>query len=190
VSFAGLAASVDDTGVHVLGVQQSLPDRSFADNGVAVRALGTTRADAHGAARSTAGGLQVTFSVPVQGVPPVVPGLPSANRAYLGTVTIGGVGAAVGVGAPGELLLDALPAAPPSSLAARLLPPATLGTSPGTTAHVPKQGTAPPPLGSPAAAPGRRPFPQADLRWLALVLAVVPTSLLVGWRLTVRGRLR
>jgi hypothetical protein len=188
VNFAGLAASIDDEGVHLVGVTAPLPARTLAEHGVEVRALGTTRSDGKGAARSTAGGLQVTFSAPVQGVPPVVPGLPSLDRSYLGSVTIGGVGAAVGVGAPGEPLLAALPAAPASSLDARLLPPQRLGGQP-----IPAAGLTSVPAGAPApdivAVGRRRPvLPPADLRWLALALAVVPTSLLIGWRVAARWR--
>jgi hypothetical protein len=188
VTFAGVAASIDDEGVHLVGVSEPLPTQAFAEHGVSVRALGTTRTDGKGAARSTAGGLQLTFTAPVQGVPPVVPGLPSVDRSYLGSVTIGGVGAAVGVGAPGEPLLAALPAAPASSLDARLLPAKQLGTSP-----LPAGGATSLPAGARAtavaAAPRHRPvLPQADLRWLAFALAVVPTSLLIGWRVGSRWR--
>jgi hypothetical protein len=188
VTFAGLAASVDDQGVHLVGVNEPLPTRTLAEHGVEVRALGTTKSDGKGVARSTAGGLQVTFSVPVQGVPPVVPGLPSLDRSYLGSAIIGGVGAAVGVGAPGEPLLGSLPVPPASSLDARLLPPQRLGTSP-----LPAAGVTSGPAGRPAptvAVAGRRRsvLPQADLRWLALALAVVPTSLLLGWRVAARWR--
>ena len=92
VTFAGLAASIDADGVHVLSASanRSRPER--CPSRASTYTIGTTKTDATGAgARSTAGGLQVTFSVPVQGVPPVVPGLPGANRTYLGQLTVGGV---------------------------------------------------------------------------------------------------
>jgi hypothetical protein len=190
VTFAGLAASVDSDGVHVLGVGQSLPDRQLAENGVTIRALGASRTDGTGAARSTAGGLQVTFSVPVQGVPPIVPGLPSADRSYLGSLTIGGVGAAVAVGAPGAPLLDALPVPPPSSLAARLFPPAAPGR-PSTSASGPHVVSVDQPAVVVPLAGGRRStLPQPDLTVVALVLAVVPTSALLAWRLVAMRRMR
>jgi hypothetical protein len=188
VTFAGLTASVDGDGVHVLGVSQSLPARTLSEQGVDVRAIGTTKTDATGAARSTAGGLQVTFSVPVQGVPPVVPGLPGANRTYLGQATIGGVGAAVAVGASDGPLLSVLPAPAPGSLAERLMPARRLGGTTGATsesAATTIPGAAPVAVATP---PRRSTLPQPDLRLLALLLGVVPTSLLVGWRLAARWR--
>jgi hypothetical protein len=186
VTFAGLAASIDENGVHVLGVSQSLPAGVLSEHGVDVRAIGTTKSDTAGAARSTAGGLQVTFSVPVQGVPPAVPGLPGANRSYLGQLTIGGVGAAVAVGAPDTPLLAALPAPPPGSLAARLLPTTPLDGPPGAARSSGTGTTAGADRPALPVARGRRTFPQPDLSVLALLLAVVPMSLLLGWRLARR----
>jgi hypothetical protein len=185
VTFAGLAASVDADGVHVLGVNQSLPTGTLSSQGIDIRTIGTTKTDVTGGARSTAGGLQVTFSVPVQGVPPVVPGLPGANRTYLGQLTVGGVGAAVAVGAPDGPLLSGLPAPPPGSLADRLVPMRRLGAS--STSPV-GAGDAMPSSTTPiavATSPRRSTLPQPDLRLLAMLLAIVPTSLLVGWRLSV-----
>jgi hypothetical protein len=185
VTFAGLTASVDADGVHVLGVSQSLPAGTLSSQGIDVRTIGTTKTDATGAARSTAGGLQVTFSVPVQGVPPVVPGLPGANRTYLGQLTVGGVGAAVAVGAPDGPLLSVLPAPAPGSLADRLVPSRRLGassTSPVGAGDARTGSTTPVAV---ATSPRRSTFPQPDLRLLAMLLAIVPTSLLVGWRLSV-----
>jgi hypothetical protein len=186
VTFAGQAAGIDDKGVHLLGVSAPLPDRTLAQQGAEVRAIGTSKTDGRGAARSTAGGLQVRFSIPVQGVPPVVPGLPSADRTYLGTITVGGVGAAVGVGAPGDVLLAGLPAPPAASLDARLLSSPVLRQT--ASAPVGSGPAAVAPTNPLAVLAGhRRPaLPQPDLRWLALALAVVPTSLLLGWRFTRR----
>ena len=119
----------------------------------------------------------------------MVPGAPSLNRNYLGSIVIGGVGAAVAVGAPGGLLLSALPVPAPTSLAALLLPAGhTSPTAPGST-------SAAEPFVSPVTTPrsvarNRSPFRQPDLALVALVLAVVPTALLGGWRATVSLRRR
>jgi hypothetical protein len=153
-----------------------------AGQGVAVRTIGVEKADGVGAARSTAGGLRVTFTVPVSGVPAVVPGAPGVNRAYVGSLLIGGVGAAVGAGASSDLLLAGLPAPGGSSLASTLLPDRALGTATMPAAATPadrRTGTTPLPT---VAARRRRLLPQADLATLALAMAVVPPVGLVLWR--------
>ena len=189
ITVAGQAAGIDQDGVHLLGIHQGASVPALAAQGIEVRSLGIAKSDAAGAARSTAGGIRVTFTVPVRGVPAVVPGVPGVNRNYLGSLVIGGVGAAVAVGAPGGPLLSALPAPAPTSLAALLLPPAhTAPTAPGSA-------SAAEPFVSPISAPrmatrSRSPFRQPDLALVALVLAVVPTALLGGWRATVSVRRR
>jgi hypothetical protein len=183
VTFAGQAASVDEDGVHVAGRDQALPDRSLAQQGLSVRLIGTGRQDAPGAGRSTAGGLLVSFSVPVQGVPQTVPGLPSADRTYVGTVTVGGAGAVVAASTPPAFVLPTLPP-PPAGSAAALFPalPALPPTGP---AGQPTPGLAAVP--APAAAPELPPTRPAglqlpDLSTLALLLAIVTLALLAFWR--------
>jgi hypothetical protein len=190
VTVAGQAASIDDQGVHVLGVHQAAAVPALTQQGLDVRLIGTDRADAVGAARSTAGGLRVTVSVPVRGVPAVVPGAPGANRTYLGTLVVGGVGAAVALGTADGPLLSALPPAAPSSLAAVLLPSRNV---PGVAAGAALPGAMSP--GGVAVAPAplasrRRLLPDPDLRTVALMMAVVPPGLLLLWRGLVAVRRR
>jgi hypothetical protein len=184
VTVAGQAAAIDQDGVHVLGVHQSASAPALSQQGIDVRLLGGTRSDATGAARSTAGGLRVSFTAPVRGVPAVVPGAPGANRSYLGSVLVGGVGAAVAVGSPGGALLSVLPPAAPTSLAARLLPARSLPAGQPSAALVTGVGD-PSVATAPAAARRHAALPQPDLAVLALALALVPTGLLAAWRLGV-----
>lgn len=196
VTFAGRAASVDATGVHLVGQDAGLPDRTLAQQGLRVRLVGADRQDLPGAARSAAGGLQLTFSAPVTGVPAAVPGVPTLDRTYLGSVTLGGAGAAVAASSPGGLALPALPAAPAGSsaglLAASGVPPSA---GPGRSAL---DGGTPTPSGAPAPAPpavAAPPTPTAavglpDLRTLTLVLAVLPLALLALWRTATHLRWR
>lgn len=190
VSFAGQSASIDSRGVHVAGHDQGLPDRQLAQQGLAVRLIGTGRQDIAGAARSTAGGLLLTFSVPVRGVPDTVPGIPTANRTYLGTVTVGGAGAVVAASTPGSLTLPALPP-PAAGSAGAVFPaaPSLPGTPPGAALALPSVAGAQPP--TTAQPPGLPPLARLglqtpDLRTLALLLALVPLALLALWRAAVR----
>jgi hypothetical protein len=188
VTVAGQAAAVDQDGIHLLGVHQPAAVPVVAGQGVEVRTIGVDRADTAGAARSSAGGLRVTFSVPVSGVPAVVPGAPGVNRVYVGSLVVGGVGAAVAAGGADDALLASLPTPDTSSLTAALLPARDLGTQPAGAATQ-RRATAPVTAAPPTlAARVRDLLPQADLTTLALVLAIVPPSLLLLWRWLVLAR--
>jgi hypothetical protein len=181
VTLAGQPASVDDRGVHVAGQDQALPDRALAAQGLAVRLLSTSRQDVRGAARSAAAGLLVSFSAPVSGAPQV-PGVPSANRSYLGSALIGGAGAAVAAAALPSLALPELPPPAPGSASALLPPPRLLPSVPAPGDRPGATGPAPAPVLGVRRVASWLPLP--DLQAVALVLLVVPLALLVEWRAT------
>lgn len=188
VSFAGSAATIDASGVHVAGQSQQLPDQTFANHGLTVRLLGTSKQDAAGAARSAAGGLLLTFSVPVSGAPNTVPGLPSLNRVYAGSITIGGAGAAVAAGSFGATELPQVPPSAPGSVAARLSPvnPAgrlAVGSPTGPIGSV-SRSAAPPVTAPVLAGHSSAPRPQLDLATLTLLLGLLSLVLLAFWRAT------
>jgi hypothetical protein len=191
VTFAGHTASLDDRGIHAEGLDAALPSRTLAQQGLAVSLIGTTDQHRNGVARATAGGLRVEVTVPVQGVPALVPGLPGLNRSYLASITLGGAGAVVSA-ATFELPV-ALPPAPVGTLPHDLLP----GTVPPARAVVPPAVTSVPPAVriAPATSPTRylrRAFgdPFADLSTLALLLLVLPLSGVLTWRSAVALRRR
>lgn len=186
VTFAGQAASLDDRGVHVAGQDAALPNQALAQQGLTARLLFTSRQDARGVARSAAAGLHLTFSVPVSGAPQV-PGAPSLNRTYLGSVLIGGAGAVVAAAELPALDLPQLPPAPSGSASAAVLP----GAGPLPAAPLPADGSRAPSVSAdPAARPAARPvaywLPMPDLGAVALLLMVVPLGLLVVWRASAR----
>jgi hypothetical protein len=180
VTVAGQPVAVDDRGVHVVGQDQSLPNGALAQQGLTARLLSTSRQDAKGTARSAAAGLLVTFSVPVSGAPQL-PGVPSANRAYLGSALLGGAGVAVAAADLPALQLPQLPPAPAGSAAAVVLPASRGAGPPGVALPVPP-GSAPPPATAPALRRLADWLPLPDLREVALLLLVVPLALLVLWR--------
>jgi hypothetical protein len=182
VTFNGQSASVDDRGVHVAGQDASAPNQALAAQGLTARLVTTSRQDARGAARSAAAGLLVTFSVPVAGLPQV-PGVPSLNRAYVGSALIGGAGAAVAAAELPALDLPQLPPAPRGS-ATDVVLPGTGARTPDAVA-LPPLGPGPPAgvtLPQPRLTPVVSWFPLTDLSALALVLMVVPLALLAAWR--------
>lgn len=196
VTFNGSAASIDDTGVHVPGQDAGLPDRQLEQQGVSVRLVGTSRQDATGAGRSAAAALQLTLTAPVSGVPNVVPGLPTVNRTYLGTVLVGGAGAAVAASREAALELTPLPPLPPDSAAAAVLAPDSTTTATGDTGTVGLPAQLPGVVAAPAASGASAPqvaapvavrpvatwLPLPGLRAVALLLLVLPLALLVAWR--------
>jgi hypothetical protein len=140
--------------------------------------------------RSAAGGLLVQVSVPVSGVPQLVPGLPGANRRYVGSVLVGGAGAVVAAGSETGLDLALPPLAVPGSPAAYLAPPVTAARP--VTAALPaarELGQGAPVVAPPAVRlPGVLLYPLASVRAVMLALAVVPLLLLASWRLWVHRR--
>lgn len=193
VTVAGESASLDQDGLHAAGQHAQSAVQQLAAAGLSLRLLGATRHDGTGSARAAAGGLEITVTHAVAGLP-VLPNAPSANRTYVGSVLLGGAGAAALAGDETSLVLGELP--PVGPVESRVGPPVS---TPAAT-------------GGPVLAPGRPPqlpvggattYPVVvgrfrlggltwDLRPVALALAVVPLALLLLWRggvgLTLRRR--
>jgi hypothetical protein len=183
VTLAGEAATIDHDGVHVAGQSAGQTQRSLAQQGLSIKLLGTSRADQAGAARSAAGGLEVTVSQPVSGAP-TLPGLPGLDRVYVATVVFGGVGAVAAASSAPDLdvLLPPLPSG--NDLLQHLTPPVA-GRPAGWAGNV----TEPlPGVAVPSAPQVLLPVVHVlpwDLGLVAAVLATVPPGLLLLWRLRV-----
>lgn len=188
VSLAGQAASIDQDGVHVAGQSAGQTAQSLAQQGLEVKLMGTSQQDAVGAARSAAGGLQVRVSLPVSGAPNL-PGLPGPNRVYVATVLLGGVGAIASASSADDLDLSLATLPPPTSLTTHLTPPVA-ARAPLPTAVVPGQITAPTAVPPPHVALPVAHIGLFDLSPVAAALAVIPTGLLLLWRLRVTLRRR
>lgn len=81
---------VTATGATVAGTPvelSSVPVPGLAQQGLSVRLVGTSTEGA----RSGATGLRIDVSVPVQGVGAPLPGLPSLDRTYVGSIVLGQV---------------------------------------------------------------------------------------------------
>jgi hypothetical protein len=188
VALAGQPASIDDTGVHVAGRSAPLPTAALAQQGLTVALLGTSKQDAVGIGRSAAAGLLLTFSAQVSGVPQTLPGIPSADRSYLGSITIGGAGAVVAAGLDPGLALAGLPPAPAGSSVAQLLRSQAGSSTSGAlgsvaAASTPRGGTARPGVAAqPTTVPLAGWLPLPDLRTAALLLMLLPLALLITWR--------
>jgi len=190
VTIAGVAASIDERGIHVAGAQGPALAQRVAQQGFDIRTISVTRNDGRGVARSEATGLVISFSVPVSGLPYIpnpapspfdqVPGV-NGNGTYVGRVTLGAVGAVAGANAEPVFGLGVFP----------------LGAPPDAAAPSAPDAAAPPVSGAPAvAAPGQAPqvSPPArlfhafldgfttDLADLYAVLALGIGVLFVGWR--------
>ena len=196
VTVAGVAAQVDDKGLHVAGQNGPSLTQRVAQQGVDIRTVGAHHDDTSSLARSEATGLIVTFSLPVSGLPYVPNPLPSpfdqvpgvnANGTYVGYVTLGAVGAVAGANAePAFALGGTFPLTPPGA-------PATPAA--GALADNPV-------LGAPGVAPIQAPQrpPQVaeirslldgfttDLADLYAALALGTVMLFGGWRVAVAVR--
>ena len=186
VTVAGEAASIDDSGVHLAGTDVGSPVPALVQQGLEVRLLGASRQDRPGAVRSAAGGLLVSVSVPVSGVPQLLPGLPSVNRRYVGSVLVGGAGAVVAAAVETGVDLVLPPVAPPGSAAEHVVPPLL---PPPAAVGVPPVAVPETNLPAPSVV-GERVrgvllYPLASLRGVALVLLVLPLLMLAWWRAAV-----
>jgi hypothetical protein len=150
-----------------------------------VRLLDATRTSAVGAARSTGSALQVVLTRPLDGVPSL-PGLPTLNRVYVATVLLGGTGVVAAASDSGQLGSAPLPALPDTGQTP-LAPNVVPRTPPGdlTPDRAPAAQALPPVLARPIAL-----VAGFDLASVALALLVVPTGLLLLWRLSVQLRRR
>ncbi|MFN2539477.1 MAG: hypothetical protein ABR549_15180 [Mycobacteriales bacterium] len=127
-------------GVTVAGTPVELgstPLPALAEQGLAVRLVGTEAAGA----RSGATGVRIDVSVPVQGVGAPVPGLPSLDRTYVGSVVLGQVAVLAARDDTFRLPTLPLPGGPAASgpagqLPVDGLPPATTGQVSGPAAPV------------------------------------------------------
>ena len=190
VSLAGQSASIDEHGVHVAGQTAGQTAMSLEQQGLSVTLLGTSRQDSAGAARSAAGGLEVGVSVPVKGVPSI-PNLPGLDRVYVATVRFGGVGisAAASSADPLDLVLPAVPL--PGSVAGTLTPPvAPRPVAAPVSGSMPRSAVPPPTYPTPQLAVPVAHISLFDLSPVAEALAIVPTVLLLLWRLRVGLRRR
>jgi hypothetical protein len=183
----GQAVTVDDTGVHALGTHVPLAVPELAQQGLEVRLLGASRQDRPGAVRSAAGGLLVAVSVPVSGAPQLVPGLPSLNRRYVGSVLLGGAGAVVSAGVEAGLVLPPPPTPVAGSPAQVLTPPyAPVPPIPPLGGRIPTGASTGPSVASGPNVETVAFLPLASLRGVALALLVLPLLLFLLWRVQVR----
>ena len=196
VTVAGVAAQIDERGIHVAGQNGPELTQRVAQQGIDIRTVGTDHTDSGSLARSEATALSLTFSLPVSGVPYIPNPLPSpfdavpgvnANGTYVGYVTIGAVGAVAGANAEpafalgGAFPLSSVPSAPAGSNAAIADNPLL-----GLPASTP---------GAPLQAGGRVSFVRSvldgfrtDLANLYAVLALGTVLLFIGWRASVALR--
>jgi hypothetical protein len=183
VTVAGQPAVVDDSGVHLVGTSAGSPVPALAQQGLDVRLLGASRQDRPGAVRSAAGGLLVSVSVPVTRAPQLVPGLPSVNRRYVGSVLVGGAGAVVAAGVGSGIDLGLPPPAVPGSPAAHVTPPYV--APPTSVPGLPQAGSGsfgPKVAGATDRVRGVLLYPFASVRAVALLLLFLPLLMLGLWR--------
>ena len=182
VTVAGRAVTVDGQGLHAPAAVRTLLDAQ----GISIALVESADERTRGAARVSAGGLRITVSAPVRGVPVLVPGLPTLDRTYQAVLTVGGAGVAVsaaGVSVP--FSLGPLPA-PPGSLPA-VQPPGGSGsaTLPGPVADTSTGPAVAGPVSYLLLAIGE---PFTDFTPIALMLLGTPGAVLL-WRATrLRGR--
>ena len=196
VTVAGVAAQIDERGIHVGGQNGPALTQRVAQQGIDIRTVGVQRTDTGSLARSDATALSLTFSLPVSGLPYVpnplpapfdaVPGV-NANGTYVGYVTLGAVGAVAGANAePAFALGGAFPLAstptPPSAANASLADNPLLGVS-----------SAPPPAAPMVSGPTSLVRTvldgfTTDLADLYAVLALGTVLLFIGWRASVALR--
>ncbi|HVA60895.1 MAG TPA: hypothetical protein VNG13_10240 [Mycobacteriales bacterium] len=207
VTVAGQPATIDQSGIHVMGRDGPSLARALVSQHVTIREIGITRSDTTGFARSTASGLEVDFTVPADDQrippPPQLPGaiqsicamtgfpcgIPNPAATYVGSMTLG----AVGVAASTEPGLDFSLSFPLPALTATTTsgagsagtanaagPAGSLGSEPARTV-----GTAAPQI---AAAPRSGFAAVFDLLGrdaldrFYLVLAIGSSVLFLGWR--------
>jgi hypothetical protein len=189
VTVAGQSASIDDRGIHIAGQNGPALGQRLAQLGLAVRTIGTSKADTASAARSDATGVEVDFTVPVSGIPyipnplpppfDVIPGV-NANGTYVGQLTLGAAGAA-----------GAAEVAPSFDLGGFPLPPAGSAVAPGAPTSVGNPdllhqlAVAAPaaPVVAPQRAPLRVLLDAFSVSDLYAALAVGTVVMFLGWRL-------
>jgi hypothetical protein len=186
--------------VKVAGHRAGSPVAELARSGIRVHSLGIARTDHRNSARSSAGGVEVDFSVPVKNAPYIpnpLSGVPGVNQVpgvdlkgtYLGVVQLGGAGAAgalqhqAGAGVPSQ--------ASTTGRAPRHHGHAGDGVGAISQVVVPATRAQPvvadPPQASRLALVG---LSRDDLMTLYLVLAFGTAAIFLGWRGSVVTRRR
>jgi hypothetical protein len=122
----------------------STPVPALAEKGLAVRVVGANSAGA----RSGAIGVRIDISMPVNGVGAPLPGLPSLDRTYVGSIVLG----QVSVVAARDESLDVIPPARPQ--VPLVTPPAAVLPAGQPLGLPPSQDTAPPALEVRGSGPG------------------------------------
>ena len=189
VTVAGQPATIDETGIHVAGLNGPALGQHLAGQGVAIKTIGATKADTVGSARSDATGIEVDFSLPVSGTPYIPNPLPApfdaipgvnANGTYVGRVTLGAVGTAAATEIEPTFSLGGFPLA--STVAA---PPAAAVPPPAGGGLLQQLASTPPAAPSVAAPTSvfRISLDSFSLSDLYAVLALGTAGLFVGWRL-------
>jgi hypothetical protein len=196
VTVAGKSATITSTGIHLAGHHLASLARTLIRSGVKVRTLGIARTDHANSARSSAGGIEIDFAVPVTKSPYIanpLTGVPGLNQVpgidlkgtYVGVVQLGGAGAAGTVQAQRD---SGVP--PPASTSGRSSSGTTSRGSSGVAAGAGQVTTPPLTAASPVVAadpqPGRSlllvALSRVDLMTLYLVLAIGTAAIFLGWR--------
>lgn len=218
VTLAGQAATIDSSGVHVAGHNGPALLRRLSAQGITVTALDANRLDQAGVARSSATGLEIDFTQPLNTgqQPPALPqplpsvcandlgfpcGVPDPNATYSGQLLLGQAGIAASAEPGINLSFNfALPSAGGSG--STFASPAGTGPSvgsaapftAGTQAALPQPSGAPAPGGSVGGLPGVLvALSRLQLKFLYEVLALGAAFLFAAWRASVavgsrRGR--
>jgi hypothetical protein len=208
VTIAGKSATITGHGVEVDGHPLgSVLSTKLVRSGVQVRSLGVARTDHAKSARSSAGGLEINFALPVKNAPYIpnpAAGLPGLDQipgvdlkgTYLGVMRIGGAGAAAAIAEqPGAVKLP-----PVTTNGHNRRPRVASGTH--NVGGVQRSGLgrsgsspqAPAPVV--AADPANKPsayfvgLSRDDLLTLYLVIALGTAGIFLGWRGTVAAKRR
>ena len=178
VTVAGHRAVIDQSGVHVDGEDAAVTQQQLAAQGLSLRLLGGSSSQGVGAARVFAGALEVVVTRSVSGAP-TVPGLPGLDRVYVTSVLVGGTGIVGAASAAAALELPPVLGRfdPTSAVPAPHLTPRMPAAHPLPTGRAPEPADEPSLSARPVALLDR-----FDLSALALVLLVLPTSMLLLWR--------
>jgi hypothetical protein len=198
ITVGGQRATITATGTHLAGHDLGSLAGRLARSGIQIRTLGIARTDHANSARSSAGGLEIDFTVPVTGIPYIpnplsslpgvgqVPGVDLKGN-YIGEVQLGGAGAAGAIQRQPDV--GALPAPASTTGKAPHSRAARSGANPVADVVAPAADP-PPPLV--AAAPLPAPsllllgLEREDLTTLYLVLALGTAMIFLGWRGSVR----
>lgn len=205
VTVAGAPATITATGIHLAGHHLASLATKLNHSGIKVHTLGIARTDHATGARSSAGGVEIDFAVPVTKAPYIpnpLGGLPGVGQipgvdlkgTYVGVVQIGGAGAAGTVHE--QRNASALPPASTGGRSSLGKGSSGIGSGPaGSVVQV-----EPPPVAIPAS-PVVAATPQSDrllllalsrddLMTLYLVLAFGTAAIFLGWRGTAARRRR